>query len=82
MGGASFGALGGMSDSGFWYFTSNHPLQNIDGDTTAVDGDALVDHNHPGHREAIKAISHVDADKHEKITQWLKDEISRIDPQK
>jgi hypothetical protein len=86
MGGASFGALGGLSGSGFSYFTSNHPLQNNDDNVTPVDGDALVDPNHPGHREAIKTISHVDDDKHKKITQWLKDELHRVehggDPQR
>jgi hypothetical protein len=86
MGGASIGALGGFGSSGFSYFTSNHPLQNIDDNATPVDGDALVDPNHPGHREAIKTISHVDDDKHEKITQWLKAELHQIehgsDPQK
>jgi hypothetical protein len=79
MGGASFGALGGIDSSGFSYFTSNHPLQNIDDNVTPVDGDALVDPDHPGHREAIKTISHVDDDKHEKIAQWLKNEIHRIE---
>jgi hypothetical protein len=86
MGGASFSALGGIDGSGFSYFTSNHPLQNIDDNATPVDGDALVDRDHPDHREAIKTISHVDDDKHEKIIQWLKDETHRIergsDPQK
>lgn len=51
-----------------------------------MDADALVDPNHSGHREAIKTISHVDDDKHEKITQWLKDELHkdehRNEPQK
>jgi hypothetical protein len=79
MGGAALGAIGGIGGSGFSYFTSNHPLQNIDDNAIPVDGDALVDPDHPGHREAIKTISHVDDDKHEKITQWLKDEIHRID---
>jgi hypothetical protein len=79
MGGAAFGALGGMGGSGFSYFTSNHPLQNIDDNATPVDADALVEPNHSGHREAIKTISHVDDDKHEKITQWLKDELHKGD---
>lgn len=86
MGGAAFGALGGMDGSGFSYFTSNHPLQNIDNNAVPVDGDALIDPNHPGHREAIKTISHVDEDGHKRITQWLKDKLSQVeeggDPQK
>src|ERR1700684_310607 len=79
MGGAALGALGGISNSGFSYFTNNHPLQHLDDNAVPVDGDALVDSNHPSHREAIKTISHVDGDKHEKITQWLKDKIQQIE---
>jgi len=54
-------------------------LQNVDDDATPVDVDALMDSNHPGHRAAIKTISHVDADKHRKITQSLKDEVEQIE---
>jgi hypothetical protein len=32
------------------------------------------------HREAIKTISHVDDDKHEKIVQWLEGELHKNDP--
>ncbi len=74
MGGAALGAWGESGGSWYSYFTSNHPLQNAEDDTTPVDGDALVDPDHPGHREAIKSISH-DDDKHRKIAQWLKDEL-------
>ena len=79
MGGIGFGALGGINGSGFSYFTSNHPLQNAEEDNTPVDADALADPHHVGHREAIKTLSHVDDDKHEKITQWLKDELDKIE---
>jgi hypothetical protein len=89
MGGASFGAMGSPFIGGFGFFPffgGHHSLQSKDDNATPVDGDALVDPNHPGHREAIKTISHVDDDKHEKITQWLKDELHQIehgsDPQK
>ena len=92
MGGASFGAMGSpfigrLGGFGFFpFFGGRHASQNNDDNATPVDGDALVDPNHPGHREAIKTISHVDDDKHEKITQWLKDELHQIehgsDPQK
>ena len=92
MGGASFGAMGspfigGFGGFGFFPFFGGHraSLSNDD-NATPVDGDALVDSNHLGHREAIKTISHVDDEKHEKITQWLKDELHKIehgsDPQK
>ena len=92
MGGASFGVMGspfigGFGGFGFFPFFGGHraSLSNDDS-ATPVDGDALVDSNHLGHREAIKTISHVDDEKHEKITQWLKDELHKIehgsDPQK
>ncbi len=85
MGGASFGAMGpsfiaGFGGFGFFpLFGDHHSSQSKDDSATPVDGDALVDPNHPGHREAIKTISHVDGDKHEKITQWLKDELHQIE---
>jgi hypothetical protein len=85
MGGASFGAMGspfvgGFGGFGFFpFFGGRHASQSNDDSATPVDGDALVDPNHPGHREAIKTISHVDDDKHEKITQWLKDELHQIE---
>ncbi len=92
VGGTSFGAIGSPIIGAFGglgflpYFGGHHSSQGADGNSTPVDGDALVDPNHPGHREAVKTISHVDDDKHEKITQWLKDELQRIergsDPQK
>src|ERR1022692_1587387 len=85
MGGASFGAMGfpfvgGFGGFGFFpVFGGRHESQSNDDNATRVDGDALVDPNHTGHREAIKTISHVDDDKHEKITQWLKDELHQIE---
>jgi hypothetical protein len=92
MGAASFGAMGspyfgGFGGFGFFpFFGGHHASQSNDDNATPVDGDALVDFNHPNHREAIKTISHVDDDKHEKITQWLKDELHKTghwsDPQK
>ena len=51
-------------------FTTCH--QSTDDNATPTGGDARVDPNHPGHREAIKAISHGDDDMHEKITQCSK----------
>ena len=85
MGGASFGAMGspfigGFGGFGFFpFFGGHHASRRNDDNATPVDGDALVDPNHPGHREAIKTISHVNDDKHEKITQWLKDELHQIE---
>jgi hypothetical protein len=69
-----FGTVGTFS-----YFSNNHPLQNVDDNTTPVDGDALVDPDHPGHREAITTISHVDDGKHKKFAQWLKEELQKME---
>jgi len=72
--------IGGFGGFGFFpFFGGHHSLQNKDDNATPVDGDALVDPSHPGHSEAIKTLSHVDHDKHEKITQWLKDELHQIE---
>jgi hypothetical protein len=75
-----------MGGSGSSYFESNHPSKNFYDDGTPVESDALVDPDRPGHRDAIKKISHVEGDKHEKIIQWLKAEIHQdghgSDPQK
>jgi hypothetical protein len=82
VGGASLTALGSpyIGGSGFDYFLGgNHSIQDKDDNATPVDGDALVDPNHPGHREAVKTLSHVDDDKHEKISQWLKDKLTHIE---
>src|SRR5665213_1079235 len=65
MGGASFGTMGspfigGFGSFGFFpFFGGHHASRRNDDNATPVDGDALVDPNHPGHREAIKTISHV-----------------------
>ena len=85
MGGASFGAMGtpfvgGFGGFGFFpFFGGRHVSQNNDDNATPVDGDALVDPNHPGHREAIKTVSHVDDDQHEETIQWLKGLLHQIE---
>ncbi len=90
--GTSFGAIGSpiigaFGGPGFLpHSGGHHSSQGVDVNSTSVDGDAHVDLNRPGHREALKTISHDDDDKYEKITQWLTDELQRIerrsDPQK
>lgn len=92
MGGASFGAMGspfagGLGGFGFFpFFRAHHASQSNDDNATPVDGDALVDPNHPGHREAIKTVSHVDDAQHEETIQWLKDLLHQLgdggEPQK
>lgn len=87
LGVGSFGAfggvpfMGGMRSFGFSPFFGGHHASkhDDDDDATPVDADALVDPTHPGHREAIATISHVDDEKHEKITQWIKEELHRVE---
>jgi len=84
MGGASFGALGAPFVSGFGgfgffpFFRGHHAARHNDENATQVDGDALVDPRHPGHREAIKTVSHVDDDQHEETVQWLQGFLHQI----
>jgi hypothetical protein len=85
MGGAAFGAMGspfigGFGGLGFFpFFRGHHSSPSNHVDATPVDGDALVDPNHPGHRDAIKTVSHVDVDQHEETIQWLKDLLHQLD---
>lgn len=79
IGGPAIGAYAESGGSWYSYFSSNPPLLGGDDDTSPVDGDALVNPDHPGHREAIKSISHVDDEKHEKFLQWLREEFHRTE---
>jgi hypothetical protein len=74
-GGAALDTMGGSTSSGSldYFLGGPHSVQDQDDDATSVDGNALVDPNHPRHREAVKKISHVDAGTHEKIIQRFKD---------
>jgi hypothetical protein len=80
--GFGMGGLGGM-DSGFHgfgflpFFGHSQKKPKSDDDKTPVDCDALVNHDDPSHQAAIQTISHVDDEKHEKILQWLKDELHK-----
>jgi hypothetical protein len=47
-------------------------------DGTKVDCDALADSNHPGHREAVTTIAHVDKETHESILKRIKEELAKI----
>jgi hypothetical protein len=42
-----------------------------------VDSHALGDPSHPGHREAIKAVSHVDPEQHSRLMEWFKKELDQ-----
>ena len=72
--------VGGFPGLGFVpLFHHRHATQSSDDNATPVDGEALVDPNHLGHREAIKTVSHVDDDQHQENIQWLKDFLQDID---
>jgi len=47
-------------------------------DGTKVDCDALADPNHPGHREAVTTIAHVDDATHESILKRIKEELAKL----
>jgi hypothetical protein len=74
--GMPFMGLGGF---GFHPFSSSRneaPDADLE---NAVDTDALADPTHPGHRDAIKMISHVDDEKHGKITTWIQGELRKLE---
>jgi hypothetical protein len=85
MAGASFGAMGspfigGFGGFGFFpFFRDHHASQSNDNNATPVNGDALIDPKHSGHREAIKTVSHVDDGQHEETIRWLKDLLHQLD---
>ena len=85
LGGASFGAVGSpfvgsFGGSGFFtFFHRHHASRNSGDNATPVDGDALIDPKHSGHRAAVMTVAHVDDDQHEETIQWLKDFLQQID---
>jgi hypothetical protein len=49
----------------------SHRKKDEGAGTDNVDTQALADPHHPGHREAITAISHVDPEQHSRLMAWL-----------
>jgi hypothetical protein len=45
---------------------------------TPIDCDALADAGHPGHRDAVRTIAHVDAGAHESILQRIAEELGKL----
>lgn len=80
MGGFGMGGIGGgFHGFGFFpFFGRSQSTPTPNDDKTPVDCDALVDHDDPGHQAAVQTVSHVDDEKHEKILQWLKDELHKV----
>jgi hypothetical protein len=58
-----------------WFGPSRKKVE--DPSTPTVDSRALADPHHPGHREAITAISHIDPEKHSRLMEWLKKELDQ-----
>jgi hypothetical protein len=82
--GGDNGDYGGLGFSGYRSFGSiiafhhwfgSHHTEERDETAKTVDTRALADPEHPGHRDAIKAISHVDPVEHTKLIEWLKKEL-------
>jgi hypothetical protein len=68
------GSFGGFH---FHPWFGSHQKKDEDPSATTVDTSALVDPNHPGHRDAITAISHIDPEQHSKLMGWLKKEMTQ-----
>ena len=72
MGMGGYGRFGGF---GFHPWASE--LGDPDEEDKAIDARALANHDHPGHRDAIKAISHIDPEEHSKLIEWIKKELAQ-----
>jgi hypothetical protein len=87
LGGTSLGVIDSFSVKGSGYsgviaaLRRHYASRRNEETGTPVDGDALVDPNHPGHLEAVRTVSHVDDDKHEETVQWLQGLLEQIEPQ-
>jgi hypothetical protein len=77
-GGGFFGGIGYMPYVGGVPFF-HHKKSDDTGDGPKVDCDALADPNHPGHREAVKTIAHVDDKTHESMMKRIKEELEKFE---
>ncbi|MGD0853028.1 MAG: hypothetical protein ABSA07_06695 [Acidimicrobiales bacterium] len=76
MGMGGYGSYGGF---GFHPWFGSHRKKDEDDGTQQVDAQALADPEHPGHRDAVKAISHIDPAEHSKMIDWLKKELAQVE---
>lgn len=82
-GGGAFGG-GGFLGMGYMPYVGgvpffHHKKRDDDAeDGKALDCDALADPNHPGHREAVTTIAHVDDATHESILKRIKEELAKV----
>jgi hypothetical protein len=77
-GGAFFGGIGYLPYVGGVPFFHHKKRDDTD-DAPKVDCDALADPNHPGHREAVTTIAHVDDETHESILRRIKEELEKFE---
>jgi hypothetical protein len=80
LGGPGLGGYGNFGAFQFHPWFGSHRKKDEDDSTTNVDSQALADPDHPGHREAIKAVSHVDPEQHSRLMEWLKKELDQARP--
>lgn len=78
-GGLELGGYGNFGGFGFHPWFGSHHKKDEDDGTNKVDAQALADPEHPGHRGAIKAISHIDPAEHSKMIDWLKNELAQVE---
>jgi hypothetical protein len=70
----SFGVFGGF---GFHSSRGGELRSKYDDSQVPVDSDALVDPDHPGHRDAITSIAHASEETRNKVLAWLKEEFGK-----
>jgi hypothetical protein len=73
---AGAGAYGNYGGFGFHPWFGSHRKKDIDDGATPIDAQALADPEHPGHRDAVKAVSHIDSAEHSKLIDWMKKELA------
>ena len=71
------GGYGSFGRFQFHPWFGSHRKKDQDASATVVDTTALADPTHPGHRDAIQAISHTDPEQHSKLMGWLKKELDQ-----
>jgi hypothetical protein len=80
-GGSFFGGVGYMPYVGgvpFFHHKKRDDEADDAADGTRVDCDALADPNHPGHRDAVTTIAHVDEGTHVSMLKRIKEEVEKL----
>ena len=77
-GGLGLGGYGSFGGFGFHPWFGSQSRDDADG-LNHIDAEALADPEHPGHRDAIKAISHIPPTAHSMLVDWLKKELAHVE---